>query len=301
MIDPALVRYFHLMTKWKWWHWGKGPVDFQIRELLRAVWDLHSMYGADEPWLWRGQANYRFSIMPAVHSRVRVRSRLDDDIVKSITKTLILSARRASLDMHEGTTLPELALLALLQHHGAATPLLDVSLDPVVGLYMSVVSPSTKDDDEDGALFAIRKPTTTIAPFDSRRFATVYDSLPRDRVIFYSAPDISERLRIQRGHFLIGKVSKDDVRVTIPLTVDDAKTLKGTWLWHRLDRRGKKGAPPSATTDVGVFRIPAQFKDRIRSWLEEGTGLTREFVYPTSWHQLHLDRFAASHGRKAPL
>jgi len=126
-------------------------------------------------------------------------SRLDDDIVKSITKTLILSARRASLDMHEGTTLPELALLALLQHHGAATPLLDVSLDPVVGLYMSVVSPSTKDDDEDGALFAIRKPTTTIAPFDSRRFATVYDSLPRDRVIFYSAPDISERLRIQRG------------------------------------------------------------------------------------------------------
>lgn len=39
------------------------------------------------------------------------------------------------------TRLPDLALLALLQHHRAATPLMDVTLDPIVGLYMSVVGP----------------------------------------------------------------------------------------------------------------------------------------------------------------
>ena len=41
------------------------------------------------------------------------------------------------------------------------------------------------------------------------------------------------------------------------------------------------------------------FKKRIQSWLEERSGLTRDFVYPTPWHQPHMDGFAVSHGRKA--
>jgi len=50
-----------------------------------------------------------------------------------------------------------------------------------------------------------------------------------------------------------------------------------------------------------VFRIASKFKPQIRGWLEARSGLTRDFVLPTTWHQPHLERFAASHGRNAPF
>src|SRR3954452_15815630 len=106
------------MPKWPWWHQGTGSDQYRIRELLRGIWDLHAMYGADDPWLWRGQANAGHSLEPAIHTRVRANASLDDESVQECTTGLIKAARKASLDKHEGTNLPELALLALLQHHG---------------------------------------------------------------------------------------------------------------------------------------------------------------------------------------
>jgi hypothetical protein len=203
----------------------------------------------------------------------------------------------ADLDQHEGTRLPDMALLALLQHYGAATPLLDVSLDPMVALYMATVSPNPEDEARDGALFAIRRPRRGIDAFDSRPFDVIYRWIA-DGVFLYSAPDVSERLRIQRGHFLIGRVSTADTRVTIPLTLDSGGVMT-SWLRSRLDARGSTGPPPPATSDIAVFRVTAGFKESIRLWLEARSGLTRDFVYPTPWHQPHLDRFAASHGRGA--
>ncbi|MGO9793467.1 MAG: FRG domain-containing protein [Solirubrobacteraceae bacterium] len=257
------------------------------------------MFGADQPWLWRGQANSSFSLEPGMHTRVRRYATLDDDHVESFTDGLLSAARAAALDNHEGTHLPDLALLALLQHHSAATPLLDVTLDPIVGLYMAVVSPHPADDDVDGVLFAIRRPEETIDDFDSRPFSAVYQSRLRRQVALYSAPDVSERLRIQRGHFLLGPLSTTDSRVTIPLTLDSSPRIQDTWMMKRMKKRGSRGPVPPATSDIAVFRITASFKGSLRAWLEARSGLTRDFVYPTAWHQPHLERFAASHGRAA--
>lgn len=246
---------------------------------------------------WRGQANATYSLEPAIHTRIRNQLPLDDAQVENYTSSLLRAARAAHLDVHEGTSLPDMALLALLQHHGAATPLLDISLDPIVGLYMATVSPNHEDDTRDGALFAIRRPQRQISDFDSRDFRDLYSSLDND-VVLYSAPDVSERLRIQRGHFLTGRVNTNDNRVSIGLTLDPG-TIADNWVRRRMDARGNAGLPPPATSDVAVFRITAKFKTSIRAWLEERSGLTRDFVYPTPWHQPHLDRFAASHGRRA--
>lgn len=287
------------MPTWPWWHQQSGPDEYRVRELLRAIWDLHAMYGADRPWLWRGQANAAFNLEPGIHTRIRRHASLTDGDVESFTARLVGSARLAALDLHEGMRLPDLALLALLQHHGAATPLLDVTLDPVVGLYMAVVSPSPADDDADGVLYAISRPEATIDDFDSRPFADVYQACAGVGVALYSAPDVSERLRIQRGHFLLGPVSTLDARVTIPLTLDAASRTRDRWLTKRMDARGSQGPVAAPASDIAVFRVTAKFKVAIRSWLEERSGLTRDFVYPTAWHQPHLDRFAVTHGRRA--
>jgi hypothetical protein len=285
------------MPTWPWWSPPGGSDAYRIRELLRAVWDLHAMYGADSPWLWRGQANSTYALETAMHTRVRTHGSLDDVHVETFTRELINAARTAALDIHEGTKLPDMALLALLQHHGAATPLLDVSLDPVVGLYMAIVSPDETDDAKPGALFAIRRPTLEISDFDSRSFNGVYNWIG-DQVAFYTAPDVSQRLRIQRGHFLFGRVSTASSRVTIPLSIDPGNA-SNNWIGRRVAASGVQGPPPPAISDVGVFRIAPRFKPAIRTWLEERSGLTRDFVFPTTWHQPHLERFAASHGRTA--
>jgi hypothetical protein len=205
----------------------------------------------------------------------------------------------AKLDTHEQTRLPDLALLALLQHYGAATPLLDVSLDPLVGLYMAVVSRGGDLDDKDGVLFAIRRPRLNAAqPFDSRNFSEIYNALDADKVYFYTAPDVSERLKIQRGHFLLGRVSTADPRVGISLTVEPTHTkVNDTWLASRMNQRGRQGPPTPATSDVAFFRIPSKFKPALKGWLEERTDLTRDYVYPTPWHHPHLEAFCKSHGR----
>jgi hypothetical protein len=292
---------------WPWWQKYTGENAHRIRELLRAVLDLHGYYGDPQTWLWRGQANAAYFLSPGIHTRlVSNKLDLDDHNVAAETSRVLERVRAAGLDRHEGLVLPDLALLALIQHHGAATPLLDVSLDPLVALYMAVVSPTSADQAKDGVLFAIRKPQTpsaaqAIHSFDTRTFADVYGSLNPAETVLYSAPDVSERLRIQRGHFLLGKVtSAPSAQVTMPLTLDPARTTSETWLAARMEGRGKPGSQP-ATSDIGVFRVPAQLKPAIQVWLEERTGLTTDFVYPTTWHQPHLEMFSKSHSRMARI
>jgi hypothetical protein len=103
-----------------------------------------------------------------------------------------------------------------------------------------------------------------------------------------------------REFILLGRLSVADDRVTIPLSIDPG-TVGTNWLRRRMDSRGDRGPPPPATSDVAVFRVARQFKHDIRIWLEARSGLTRDFVFPTAWHQPHLERFAASHGRTAPF
>lgn len=289
------------MSNWDWWHQNSGPTDYRIRELLRAIWDLHAMYGADEPWLWRGQANASYKLEPGVHTRLQATGTLTDQGVENLTASLIQAARRAQFDRHEGVVLPDMALLGLLQHHGAATPLLDVSLDPQLALYMAVVSPDSTDDERDGVLFAIKSSaqSRSVSEFDTRSFQDIYQSLSPDGVALYTAPSVSERLRIQRGLFLLGRISARDRRVTIPLSVEPRWPMKRSWVWQRMKKRGISGPVPAATHDIAAFRVPAKAKGEIRTWLEKRSGLTKDLVYPTPWHQPHLERFAASHGRRS--
>lgn len=282
--------------RWPWWHQLGGNPTYRVRELLRAVWDLHGLYGQSE-WLWRGQADSTHNLTAAVHTRIEAGG-LNDDRVKECTIDLIRAARRARLDEHEGTRLPDLALLAMLQHHGAATPLLDVSHDPLVGLYMAVVSPSPADDDKNGVLFAIRRPEETLRAYESDRFRKTYCDLPDETPKFYTAPDISERLRIQRGNFLIAKVS-DNPRTSLPIKidpVDKGTPLKHTPIYKFMEARRGRGRPTSPP-QVAVFRVASDSKPQLKEWLETRSGLTREYMLPTAWHQPHLDAFCSAHGR----
>lgn len=294
---------------WESWRPIGGSSDFQVRELLRAVMALHSTF-SEEIWLWRGQSQWDFAnLEPGMHSRVRNSPglELNEKNVLWATNQLLDMTRSNGLDEVEGLRLPDLALLAHLQHHGAATPLLDVTVDPLVGLWMVAHASGTDptaDDDKDGALFGIRRPARArwLDPLESRPYwsetaGDIAGALSIG-VHWFKAPDISERLRIQRGSFLLGPLTSKG-NVTFPLT--SYSSAGAGWLRRRIAGLGQPGRPERPRTEVVVFRVGRGIKTSIRHWLQERAGLTQEVIYPTPWHRPFLEQFCRAYGRARPI
>jgi len=163
----------------------------------------------------------------------------------------------------------------------------------------------TSDDGHDGALFGIRRPDDErkwLAPLDSRPYsnpgqADIASQLSTE-VHWYRAPDISERLRIQRGSFLVGPLVAAG-EVTFPLNWSSKPAAR--WLRKRVAGLGKAGQPVKAQTDVIVFRVDGTLKGEVREWLRDRAGLIQEVIYPTPWHKPYLEEFCRAYGRSRPV
>jgi hypothetical protein len=243
-----------------------------------------------------------------MHTRVRLTSELapDERNVVYATKQLIGYARDAGVGLINGFRLPDMALLAHLQHHGAATPLLDVTVDPLVALWM-VAFASAHDpeslDETSGTLYAIRKPGRErwIQSLDARAYW--HESEPSvsadlgGNTWWYDPPDVTERLRVQRGSFLLAPMAMGRAEfTTMPLSMKLGHKDRN-WLKERMDKRGEKGRPVAATTDVAAFVVRGSLKSPLRELLIERSGLTLSAVYPTPWNQPFIERFSAGYGR----
>ena len=271
---------------------------------------LHTTF-KNHVWLWRGQADSRYGVEPGVHSRVLASSSVpqDEETARDATTALLSAARQMSLDMQHENRLPDLALLAHLQHYGAATPLLDVTTDPLVALWMvafaSAANPAELDAEE-GSLFMIKRP-------DPGRWIDALDARPHrssdipdvagttsDSVWWYRAPDVTERLRIQRGSFLIGPLARPDDRTNTTLPLELAEGRENA-IGNRIQRRGE--ASNATVGSVEIFRIAIQpaVKRHLRSLLEDRSGLSIEAIYPTPWHRPYIEQFARTYGRARPL
>jgi hypothetical protein len=273
---------------------------------------LHTTF-KDEVWLWRGQADERHLLEPGMHTRVKTTARIPktEKEVVNATDYLLAKARAAEIDRLGGTRLPDLALLAHLQHYGAATPLLDVSVHPLVGLWMVAFASSDAVDmldDTHGALYAIKRPSNgrVITSLDARPYASaseasISDSLG-ESVWWYKAPDITERLRIQRGSFLIGPLvdaaKNKSAGTSLPLATS---SVGKNWLETRISRRGSASNTTRSRTDVAVFRVRASMKRHLRRILEDRSGLDIATIYPTPWERPFIEQFAKGYGRGRPI
>lgn len=306
------------MPRFESWTPDGRSTQAAARQVLRAVVGLHGTW-QEEVWLWRGQSRANWRLEAGIHTRLRESGyALTDGNVGLVTEQLLSLARARGLDKVESLSLPDLALLAHLQHHGAATPLLDVTVDPFVAIWMAVnanAADPSADDSQTANVFAIRRPPPDywLDPLDSRPYwdsastpmgvrGDLAGAFARNRedaethIYWYRPPDISERLRIQRGSFILGSV-RDHNSVTFILDSD----ADSGWLAHRISKIGKSGSPPKARTDVVAFRITPRLKADIRLWLAERAGLTLDAVFPTPWHNPFLEQFARTYGRERPL
>jgi hypothetical protein len=283
------------MLKDSWYPSGPtgGPARRQ-RRLLEDVWRLHVAF-KDEQWLWRGHWCCNWGLTPGIVSRIGDPA----DRVSALTR-LLQACRVARLDAHDDVRLPDLALLARLQHQGAATALLDVTTDPAVALFMAATAPPGDDppaccsdhsavDVPDGILLAIRRPPRTLAPFDPREIADVLAGIGHN-IAYYESPPIDNRLRIQRGAFLLHNVEHSDE--------PNLAVTPRTALEYRMDR---SNTGRTHVDGICVFRVQGNLKAGLRAFLSSRAGLTRETIYPSAFDRPHLEQFAVNHGRGSEI
>ena len=131
----------------------------------------------NEVMLFRGQADTLFQLMPAI-GRDRQSSM---DVTLFLEERNLIELAKYRLPDVFGKDLQPIELLALLQHHGIPTRLLDVTENALVALYFACCS----HEDKDGEVFAFVTNETDVANYpmvnaiaDSYRFSTnTYHSL----------------------------------------------------------------------------------------------------------------------------
>ncbi|KJR10496.1 hypothetical protein UG54_00405 [Gordonia sihwensis] len=239
---------------------------------------------------------------------------LDDDLVVEYTTEFLNRARCFMVDS-QASDLPDMALLALLQHNWTATPLLDVTADPMLALLMAVdgakstkkasekesakaAGESAKEPKNDKAKKGQKKPTKTasvdedgllavipmppddrqISEWETRSFGEVYKRV-RDSGVYwhYTAPYVSARLRIQRGTFLLGPVT--------PETVDDTSTI-GLHIKQQQSfidvvtaaQGSERGWRNQLVPSPMAIEIPGRLKWQIKEWINESMRLDMDYV-----------------------
>ena len=188
-----------------------GP---SLENYLRQIKDATSKPGV---YAYRGQSRAEWPLHSAATRRLT--NSLGDGALNApwFTKvyidyhreTLVDAARTRGFGVESGRDIPDLQLLAKLQHFGAATGLLDFTWSPLIALWFA-----SRESDSDGKLFVVNANDpihVAKLPIDPER-QTINDVFSRaDNApgLLYWEPmwsgDAVPRILRQRGVFIVGR------------------------------------------------------------------------------------------------
>jgi hypothetical protein len=257
--------------------------------LLRAVARI-STYSSEARYVWRGQPDLSWGLNPGLvrrlQDRKRFRNRITETLLRGHEQQLLDSAVARGYGGQSGA----IELLAVLQHHGAATRLLDVSSDPMVAMWFAVEDEGRLGSD--GVLFAINvSRAKIIGGTESRVWNDILDDLAPDNIAYYEPPGADERIKVQRGRFVFSRLSGDEPEeLSLPISIEN-------WTAEKRDRffAGGRDAGRPVPPSILAIKIPNKIKQRLLSLLENSYGYTSETMYPD------LSGFAAANSWRRPL
>jgi hypothetical protein len=288
----------------------RGPSDFyaafevkisSVSDLLKAlavVQQKNSQLGL----VWRGQQVAEWPVDSSLTRRLRDGGHdLGEKEMIAVERFQIHSADRWAVPHLLG----DLNFLAELQHEGAPTRLIDVSLDPEVAVWFAVQE-SDKHEDKDGRLLSWGR----LAAPRRNEYVRLPEFLPSaggdafwqqwtdhemrrsndwgtgKSVRSWQPAAMNERMRAQRAAFLFDAepvIEKDLLVLFDELLaqswkaneIADATRIVGLPSRHDI----KAMANTAGIVPMFSFRIESKAKPAIRTYLE-GKGLVEESIYP---------------------
>lgn len=252
--------------------------------LLQAVQNL-TLYtppsGEQEyRFLWRGQRDDRWGL------ESRLYRSLIDQYDRPPTRIEFEARENEILEAFHETSLAEdrtvLDQLALLQHHGAPTRLLDVSTDYLPALYFACEDAKIQSR-RDGVLLAFLASAATgeLKPNADIPTVTVLRTRAAEGALYYQPRPVTERIRNQRAAFIVtdvpNRTSNGAMAIRWPMpdapwkpaTLQKVLSPPTTWTSGR----------PARPVIIG-FCIAAQLKPAILSYLDRVFRINGNSVYP---------------------
>jgi hypothetical protein len=163
--------------------WQRTRVDSWSALLARCDEFLDGRY------LFRGCSDVGHSLTPSIsrwRSKVEYDSKLEEEFIEAFKREALAYLAYEPKDPW--------GWLALAQHHGVPTRLLDWSESPFVALFFAVEQRKADTDFRDGALYVIPRPPAT---------ALSVDPFKVENVCIYFPGHIAARISSQRGVFTV--------------------------------------------------------------------------------------------------
>ena len=159
--------------------------------LIEEVEDLISIV-ASKPvgqWIYRGQSDSTWELLPSIDRPYSVNCR--GSLNREEYEKFLLSRFQArAVPFLEAPPSNDWEWLALAQHHGLPTRLLDWTTNPLIALFFSVHEGS---DDRDGILVSYMHSSTSIEP------SIIYSPIGAKQRLMYEPPHINQRIISQQA------------------------------------------------------------------------------------------------------
>lgn len=278
---------------------GKFVVEIDsVQAMLTALARVQAKHH-EHQLVWRGQQDATWAMHSSLHRKLAKTGDVDEDRLIEAEQHEMAQAKLWGI-----RTLPAGDFFAQLQHHGAPTRLIDVSLDPEMAFWFGVEE-HPKRDEKDGLVFAwgraprVKKSVQQLAEFDPGQgpeplWHEWCDDQARATVGWgtgtrtwpWFPPALSDRMRAQRAGFLLeaGPILTDEVvdvfneRLEHPWTAEEiSRVTSVVGLPSRHDVLTRQNG--ANLVPVFTFRILRQAKPLIREYLER-KGLQMSRVYP---------------------
>jgi hypothetical protein len=225
---------------------------------------------------WRGQSSVDWGLDPSLVRRYRQQEDLRGAVLtepglRTVERALVERARAAGL----GSELGELELLARLQHHGAATRLLDCSRNAFVALWFAC----RWEPGKDGVLIGFELGDNAVH-LDSEMLQHGVDDLlatASGRLLWWQPRGLSPRISAQQAVFVFGQVVNEP------------------WGSIRLGAGGVSLGGAGAIPGAALIFVSARLKAALNGIWEPLLGFSEESLFPD------FDGFALAHGVDKPF